>query len=361
MAHLSLNLAIDSKREIIEKTECKSSFAPHARRSGVGFVESPWFPDKQQADIFDPAHIVTNTNDSELNSITRNKERIGGALAPITTLSGSSKLHKPLKVNTGNDIEFRNARQRKSVGERLAEITELKEKVNIQRRELEKSMQQSKSDRVSSSSVKKKSVVADLPASGISVMINDGDNESVNSSNAALDDENFNELMAPVKLYEQLKKTEAVEREFQKLNRKHAAINQLKEVNKDADSKERSRDIERKRRLLTAEEAKRKGPPDDTGDKPNSYDYFATKVQTQIRRWIATKFVQSYRVSANTATVKMQTTMRAWLARNRVKKLTREKNAATEIQRNWRGMNARVSLESIYVLFLDFYYSFNAG
>jgi hypothetical protein len=337
MAHLTVNLNKDNHRNIKEKSESKREFAPHAARSGVGFIESPWFPEKEIADLADPRR-ATSQPDTPVD-ITRNKDRVGGALAPITTRSGSTKLKKPLFVNTNNDIEFSTSRKRKTVGERLAEITELKQKVAMERRTLEKAILQSSGKASSShSNTGHASRVSKSQEEDSSV-----ESEVVDAESGLISEKKFKELTAAVKLYEKISGEEEAKKELKKLENKHETLNTLKGVNRDAEAAERSRDIERKRRGLTEEEARRRGPPDDN-DLPNTYDYFAIKAQTQIRRWLAERFVDAYRISANQATKKIQTMIRGWEGRNRVKRLRRERHAATEIQRNWRGMNARVRI-----------------
>jgi hypothetical protein len=55
------------------------------------------------------------------------------------------------------------------------------------------------------------------------------------------------------------------------------------------------------------------------------------------------RFVAWFRVESNVASKKIQTRARGMIGRVRWKRLKKEKDAATEIQRNYRGMASRVS------------------
>jgi hypothetical protein len=104
-------------------------------------------------------------------------------------------------------------------------------------------------------------------------------------------------------------------------------------------SKERSRDIERKRRLLTEEEGKRIGPPPE--EEENVYDFYAIRVQALIRGWLARCWVKWYRANATRACIVIQSVLRGWFGRMRVRKMKHEYHSAMIIQKNFRGWNER--------------------
>lgn len=119
----------------------------------------------------------------------------------------------------------------------------------------------------------------------------------------------------------------------------------LKESERSAKNKELSRDIERKRRLLTKEQGVRVGPPPQ--DDENMYDYYAIRVQKTIRGWLARCWIRWFRMMSIKAAKILQAAMRGWLGRMRVRRIRRNYNAATIIQKNFRGWITRVSSKSI--------------
>lgn len=116
---------------------------------------------------------------------------------------------------------------------------------------------------------------------------------------------------------------------------------QLKTKERITRTHERSRNIERKRRLLTEEEGKRVGPQPE--EELNVYDYYAIRVQSLIRGWLARCWVRWYRANATKACIVIQSALRGWFARMRVRKMKKETKAAIIIQKNFRGWNERVS------------------
>lgn len=318
MKHLAVHLKRDERRDMEESAHAKRAYAPHAKRSGVGYAEPPWYPSEGQDDMEGGEETkLTGEEESTIATITRNKERTGGALSKIVLASGSSRTHKPIHPNTANEIEFKNTRKKKSTGERLAEITALKEKIAVEKALLEKS--QAEIDAMNSPTKSKKS------RSG--KKHKDKEKPAFSEQDLALQRLEFEE--------------DALRREKMKADSHEKGISNIKVVHREAEVKERSREIERKRRLLSEEEAKRRGPPEDEPE--NGYDYYATRAQTAVRKWLAARFVNWYRHEANRASKLIQTRVRGMCARVRAKRLLKERKAAIEIQRNFRGMSSRVS------------------
>eukprot|EP01034_Spumella_vulgaris_P022575 gene22575-28708_t len=128
----------------------------------------------------------------------------------------------------------------------------------------------------------------------------------------------------------------------QKLNhfvRDEEKIVALKEMEKSQVGRERSRDIERKRRLLSEKEGRRVGPPPE--DQRNVYDYYAIRVQSAIRGFLARCWIRWYIEVSLKACKVLQAVMRGWFGRMRVRKIRREFSAARNIQRNFRGWSTR--------------------
>ena len=118
-------------------------------------------------------------------------------------------------------------------------------------------------------------------------------------------------------------------------------VTTFKELEQKAVGRERSREIERKRRLLTEEEGQRTGPPPE--EHSNVYDYYALKLQRTSRGWLARCWFRWYRNMSLKAALMVQATMRGWFGRMRVKRIRLHYNAATYIQKNFRGWRTRVS------------------
>ncbi len=116
----------------------------------------------------------------------------------------------------------------------------------------------------------------------------------------------------------------------------------LKQLEKAQTARERSRDIERKRRLLSEKAGRRTGPPPE--DHHNVYDYYAVRVQSVIRGFIARCWIRWFIDVSLKACRKLQAALRGWFGRMRVRRIRRNFHAARTIQRNFRGWSTRVSL-----------------
>lgn len=97
----------------------------HAAKGGVGVEEQPWHPPEVDKAFF--AHSdKLEKSDKSLSAKSRGKDKIGGLLAPLEAKGAETRAHYPLKVNLNGNMEFRNARKKKTIGDRLEEITKLK-------------------------------------------------------------------------------------------------------------------------------------------------------------------------------------------------------------------------------------------
>jgi hypothetical protein len=136
-------------------------------------------------------------------------------------------------------------------------------------------------------------------------------------------------------------------RQLHYYNKDEEIIYGLKLQERDYRKTDRSRDIERKRRLLSEEEGKREGPPSE--DNPNVYDYYAIRVQSLIRGWLVRCWVRWYRHVSLKACILIQSALRGWFGRVRVKRMKKQYRAAVMIQKNFRGWNTRVSLSTSFL------------
>ncbi|RYH20766.1 hypothetical protein EON65_22485, partial [archaeon] len=131
----------------------------------------------------------------------------------------------------------------------------------------------------------------------------------------------------------------AIERRLRKLQEEEDINSSLKQHEVSQKAQHRARDIERKRRLLSEEEAKRLGPP--LEEDANVYDYYATKVQSATRGWLVRRWVRWYKEVSSVAAVVVQSVIRGWLGRLRVRRIRTRFKSATIIQKNFRGWRSR--------------------
>jgi hypothetical protein len=393
MKHLAVNLHKDTHRKMIEETVSKEDFAPHTGRSGVGFAARPWFPgeDEDDENTNPEDHLTEEEKLSRLSSqntsadknpwdeITRDKYRVGGLLNSLQSRAADFRRRYPIQPNHGNAIEFNNVRQVRSLEDTLGSINSIRDKIEAEKANYVKKLK-TKRKVINSSGEgegeegRNYSRPPRSPRSSKSGETHDDNRQSESENNqmelvlqqyvkmeqegrehpgrtshltsaaggtmpfpgAEIDQEKAYQISKSM-----LTKEITFLLHLKKLKVYHKKLQDFKSIHHSEIVKERSRDIERKRRLLSYQEAIKRGPP---GDEPsNAYDYYATKLQTQVRKWSAMRFVAWFRVESNVASKKIQTRARGMIGRVRWKRLKKEKDAATEIQRNYRGMASRVS------------------
>jgi hypothetical protein len=388
LKYLAINLKKDEHRKMIEGTVSKEDFAPHTLRSGVGFASRPWFPgdgDEDNEDervdeekLLNSFEMIPEKNPFE--EITRNKQKVGGLLNSLQSRAADFRRRYPMHPNHGNDIEFKNVRKVRSLEDTLGALNVIREKIKAEKASYEEQEEKKKKLLTKKQKSKSKETNSPRPPPDPPPSATSGDDletsqriqsETTNHIELVLKQyvkigqgesethsKYFDSAMRPTaaaaaaaaeidseKAYEISKSMLAKEISFLLQLKKYKLYQQrlqdFKSIHHNEIVKERARDIERKRRLLSEQEAIKRGPP---GDEPlNAYDYYATKLQTQVRRWAAIRFVEWFRVESSVASKKIQTRARGMIARVRWKRLKREKDAATEIQRNYRGMACRVS------------------
>ncbi|CAM9224005.1 unnamed protein product, partial [Ectocarpus fasciculatus] len=268
----------------------------NARRAGEDELAAPVDPLEKWKD-------PKRAKDHSLLPERKGRDKSGGALLPLGTKSVNSSIRLPLKPknNTGNEIQFHANRKKKTIGDRLNEITALRDKVAREMAQLEAAKQK---DTLSSSG---------------------GSNRPLTE-----EEKKINEDVAEVV------------REYTKADKHAQKLVDLKANQRIVTEQERSREIERKRRLLSAEEGRRKGPPSE--NEPESvYDYYAVIAQTAIRGWLARRYFAWYKVQVVVASTLMQMIVRGCMARIKVGRLLVNSRAAIVIQRSFRGMSARSS------------------
>lgn len=404
--HIAKTLVKDNRRDMTEKTTTAPYAAIHAGRSDVGYEEEPWDPSELQLadaenarragedelaapiDPLDKWKDPKRGKDHSLLPEKKGRDKSGGALLPLGTKSADASIRLPLKPknNTGNEIQFTANRKKKTIGDRLNEITELRDKIAREMAQLESEKQKGapsggrsrmKTRKANSSKSLLSSAVANsadgmpMAAGGgneaaralcridsnrsfreddddLSVGSNrsdrsDGSRKARKSQNGSADS---SDERPPRQLtVEELKVADEVDkiaRDYKKVEGHAQKLIDLKANQRQVTQAERSREIERKRRLLTGEEGRRRGPPSE--NEPESvYDYYAMIAQTAIRGWLARRYYAWYKVQVVVASTLMQMIVRGCMARIRVGRMLVNSRAAIVIQRSFRGMSARNS------------------
>lgn len=418
--HIAKTLVKDNRRDMVEKTTTAPYAAIHAGISDVGYEEEPWDPSEIQradeenarragedelaapVDPLDKWKDPKRGKDHSLLPHKKGRDKSGGALLPLGTRSADASIRLPLKPknNAGNEIQFHANRKKKTIGDRLNQITELRDKIAREMAELEASKKKDaysptrmKSKKQKSNSLLAAAVSNAMDASGViavgggngaarvlgrgdsnrtlrdssdsrlpqdtdddvsvaSITSNKSDKSdgsgrsktvkrrSIRESRDSVDEPAPRELTEKeIRINEEVAE---VAKAYNKVDKHGEKLVDLKENQRVVTQQERSREIERKRRLLSAEEGRRRGPPSE--NEPESvYDYYAIIAQTAIRGWLARRYYAWYKVQVVVASTLMQMIVRGCMARIRVGRLLVNSRAAVVIQRSFRGMSARNS------------------
>jgi hypothetical protein len=139
-----------------------------------------------------------------------------------------------------------------------------------------------------------------------------------------------------VRLEEEEKK---ITLELSHISKDEQRMLEIKEADRLLYGQERSREIERKRRLLSKAEGVRKGNP--PPEAQNAYDWYAKRCQSVIRGWLARCYSRWYKQASRKASTVIQATARGKLGRMRVKKKKLQSYAQTQISKIYRGYKAR--------------------
>lgn len=442
-----------------EPSHSTQEFAVHAENCEVGVVEESWIPgDSKKNALLESSFLAKS--DQSVDADKRGESKIGGALSALTSKSEPTRLRKPLKPSLASQAEFHRVIKRKSLSDRLAEISSLREEISKAKLSLF-SQDASSNDSVNKSNEntgfrktatafpkkgKDKDALSSISSVaydqndsydhsaglhesmettlqkkfidrsqntivelGATVPIHDLISSKKATTNEKFIDEGRNKETRPGKkrnhsqatkdsrqlanqdvstfddiefpenagisskaknnqtaisenFISRLDKLQEIESDLQELNleyhskkkeldniqRDDEQISTLKEQERWLKNREKSREIERKRRLLTEEEGSRKGPP--PNDPPNVYDYYATRIQALIRGFITRCFAKWFRRVSTTASIQLQKIVRGGLGRLRVKRIRVRYKAATDIQRNFRGWKTRVGFFFDYFL-----------
>ena len=366
----ALELRKDDRRPIQEPSSVKK-FAPHAAKSDIGIAPIPYVPEDELPDPYANNELVANSDDTVLPK-ERGEVAVGGILSELHSKGTETRPRRVIPPTIGSSIEFGRHRKKKTLGERLAEIAKLKEEILAQKIALEKIQDKEKRSIKKSRERSAPQPVEPLATdyASISTTVNDvlerptstGESEMKDSSTKELDEFMLDAVNTSeeIKVSDTANRSLRVQARLNKINEDLKTIekeekqssNELNHLVKDQNeidrlkiqelgsiNGERSREIERRRRLLLPEEGKRTGPP--PADKENVYDYYSTRIQTCIRGWLARCWAKWYRLAVVRAAIVMQAVMRGSLVRWRTWKYKFIYRSATHIQRVYRGYKAR--------------------
>ncbi len=345
-------------------------------------------------------HITVD--DDSVRPRKRGEGKSGGALSAISPHGAHGRARKPIKSSISSSMDFNRYRNITSLNERIAEINKLKEDLAFMKSS--QSLDASRKNQVVRSALSNQMVGVSRSTSsldpppdhtiGTSIKIDPkkapesffanisgreaprqlqdstGDSKQLfqsanngtstksiqrgvkpattlapsgvaNSDGSAVSFSGVKNVETSLKMLKQLNVEETKsKRQLHYFNKDEEIIYGLKTQERDYRKNDRSRDIERKRRLLSDGEGAREGPPSE--DNPNVYDYYAIRVQSLIRGWLVRCWVRWYRHVSLRACLLIQSILRGWFARVRVKRLKKQFRAAVMIQKNFRGWNTRV-------------------
>jgi hypothetical protein len=321
-------------------------------------------------------------HDDTVNPKQRGQSKSGGALLPAESRGSSTRPRKPIEASLSSKVSFKRYRNIKTLSERLAEISKLKKEL-AQAKLSTLSDQQDVALEATRSSLSNQLVYGGIatlsqpsplsintslePSTGqlqqldfARVFGGESDAASlyeqhVNSlSSKRSSAPNARQLQSPSgksreETIKQLQFEEiAVDRKLLKLTQAEDAASSLKQHEANQKALQRSRDIERKRRLLSDKESKHLGPP---MEGPNVYDFYATALQSATRGWLVRRWVRWYKEVSRMASIAVQSLIRGWLARLKIRRMRIGHHAATVIQKIFRGWISRVSADIYYIFY----------
>jgi hypothetical protein len=92
---------------------------------GVGVIDPPWYPEEVNLDHFKISDKLAKS-DKSVPPKQRGKDKVGGLLAQLDSKAAETRVHNPLKPTIISNLEFSAVRKKRTLGDRLAEINELK-------------------------------------------------------------------------------------------------------------------------------------------------------------------------------------------------------------------------------------------
>ena len=299
---VAVDMSRDDDRPLSEAATVPSTLAPYAELSGVGLADFDITNLRKHAEK--PLKLV----DKSASSRIRGQDKVRGALAPIVSRAGEPRKLLPSRLTLGSKIEFDMERQRRTLHDKLNELAELKSKLSM-----DLSFHNEKS--------KPKSTLDDI-ISKIGPKVAQGD------GSPRLNLEDIKELEERAKIH------------LARVDRKTSKFILLKQEQRRASDQRRAMELERKRRLLK-EVSESQVYPSSTDD--TVYDYYAVKIQSVVRRAIASKNYQVFRELRIPSIVKIQSLYRGYQTRRESYLLKIRNRAVAIIQSLFRGTRVRIS------------------
>jgi len=130
-----LELRKDNLKSIADKSSTSIKYAPHAVLGGIGLEDEPDAPQDRTALAVSTSE--RENRDPDIPGIVHGKDKIGGAISAIEPRGLPSRIRQPLLTTPANKLEFVKQRKKQTIGERLAEITRLRDQVRQERLALE--------------------------------------------------------------------------------------------------------------------------------------------------------------------------------------------------------------------------------
>ena len=113
----------DYRRPINEASSSRNELVNlHSGKGGVGVAPQPWQPEEVDPEFFKVSDRLDHT-DKSVVAKHRGKSNTGGLLNPLDAKGADTRGHLPLKPTIGGNMEFMSLRKKKSIGDRLAEIS----------------------------------------------------------------------------------------------------------------------------------------------------------------------------------------------------------------------------------------------
>eukprot|EP01041_Mallomonas_annulata_P004421 gene4421-8802_t len=371
MAEIDHELQKDTRKPINEVSATTGKYAPHAAISGVGFEEERPFPeDKPDREDDHPSDRNGKDKDPSLPGRIRGKEKVGGELASILPQGLSTMARKPLPTTPANSLDFVKNRKKQTIGQRLAEITALRDKVRDERLALQE-MQYSKVrleamqsdlkdndgfDNTGGSRLRKKSGASPLKTRKNTDRKNSKTAKDITYNNTDKEKDNYDKELQQLLLDAEVPMSDIeisaeqdmlkIQSELNRASRDDNKISELKDSQRADNNAQRAFEIERKRRLLNKNEVKRKTTAA-ADDIETVYDFYAVRIQTCVRGWMARVWIKWYRANATRASIVLQAHARGFVARRRVKRMKKQRIASTIIQCSFRAHRAQKRISSM--------------
>lgn len=251
----------------------------------------------------------------------------------------------PIPNKTNTQPKHRNGSQKKSVRDRLAEITALKEKIAREKLLLEQSQENMKQKHPMSSNKVQSTRGGDHKTSQPSPSIREASTASP-SQIPVFEEYGEEEEASDNEGGEEIEPDHILEEEIDSVGNSsrgsHVQPSDFPTELKSAELKI-SKPISSSEKTTTMKPNLRQKDPKLKKVRQAVLESAAVKIQANLRRWRTMRYARAFKQQAITSSILLQRIVRGFCARIRVKKALLRKRAAVLIQKRARGMNARVS------------------